>query len=104
MGLGPQLYMVWFVVLLFSWVSAGIHVKHRQSNGIRLSLASVLGGLMSWTLVSAYIGWCEIDGYARSAGFALSLMIGIAGILFVTLSGLKLKSSRKEHHSKKDLP
>ncbi len=104
MGLGPQVYMVWFVVLLSSWASAGIHIKRRQSNGIRLSVASVFGGLMAWTLVSAYIGVCELDGYARSTGFAVSLVIGIAGILLVTWSGLKLKSSRKDHESKKDLP
>ncbi len=59
---------------------------------------------MSWALVSAYMGVCELDGYARSTGFAGSLVIGIVGISFVIWSGLKLKSSRKEHDSKKDLP
>ena len=93
MGLGPYVYLAWFGFVLSSVVIAAVHLIRSPTRGIGCALAAVAGSLLSWALVSAYIGVCELDSYATSKAFAVSLFIGAAGIGLFVFSGIRLKQT-----------
>lgn len=94
MGLGPQVYMAWFAVVAAAMVVAVIHLV-RKPRSVVLALSATLGALLSWGLVSAYIGACEIDGYAGSKGFAASLAVGNAGLALFVCSCARVRQRLK---------
>jgi len=94
MGWGPWVYMIWCAVMLASLAVAALHVWRRRSRGVGPALTAVVGALLSWWLVSAYIGACEIDRYAASAAFPASLIVGLAGLALVARSCMGLRKHR----------
>lgn len=93
MGLGPYIYLVWFVLVLASLAVTGVLLMRRQSRGLRHSLFAVAGALLCWAFVSAYSGACEIPGYIDSMAFAISMAIGLAGIVLFVLGCRALKGT-----------
>ena len=93
MKLGLYAYLAWFVVLLVALAVAGIHWVRRQSQGLGSSLAAILGAVLSWGLVSATIGVCEMKDYAGTTAFAVSLLIGFAGLILLAWSCTRLKKN-----------
>ena len=89
--MGPYVYMAWFGVLIAAFIVAVIHLVRKRFRGVVLALSVTFGALLSWALVSAYIGVCEIDGYAGSRAFVASLAVGIVGVALFVLSCMKLK-------------
>lgn len=53
--------------------------------------ATILGALLSWAFISAYIGAVEIPGYTGTVAFAVSLLLGAAGLALLAASCLKLR-------------
>ncbi len=90
MGLGPYLFIAWAGVFLASLSIAGVHLVRRRLQGVGAALAAVTGALLSWALMVAYIGACEIDGYAGGRAFMVFLAVGIAGVALLTLSCIRL--------------
>jgi len=79
-------------VIFFAWVAVmssalggAIAVCARSGvKGLKSAFLQVLGGLLMIAFVSAFIGFNEIDGYARSIPFWASLALGSIGMaLFV---------------------
>jgi len=93
MELGPVVYILWLVVLLASLIIAGVHISRKKLHGLTRAATLVFGALMTWALVSAYIGAQEIDNYSRSKPFAWSLAIGAAGVVLLVASVLRIKKS-----------
>ena len=93
MGLGPYVYVGWFVVLLAALVVAVLHLVRGRPQRASSALAAVMGGLLSWLLVSAYIGACEMKDYAGTRAFSVSLVIGMAGLLLLAWSCTRLKNN-----------
>jgi hypothetical protein len=69
--IGPQIMIIVPVAIV-----AGIVLAFRRSF---LSLVC-FGYPFTFGLVSAYIGCAEIDDYARTAAFAISIVIGTVGV------------------------
>lgn len=94
MGLGPYLYMGWLVVLLASLAVAGVHLVRERPHKVKSALAALFGGLLSWMLISAYVGAREMKDYAGTLAFWVSLGLGIAGLLLLAWSCTRLKKNR----------
>lgn len=89
--MGVYVYMVWFSVVFASFVVAGIHLGRRRLKGLVFAFAAVIGSLLTWAFVSAWIGVLEIDGYEGSMAFMISIAVGAAGVAFLVLSCLGLR-------------
>jgi hypothetical protein len=83
-------YMIWFGVVIASLVVAGIHLFRWRLKGLGLAIAAPFGALLSWMLLSAHIGALEINGYAGSPPFVISIFVGILGISLFAFSCLAL--------------
>jgi hypothetical protein len=57
------------------------------------ALAAVTGSLLTWMLVSAYVGTCEMKDYPGTLAFWVSLGLGIAGLLLLAWSCTRLKKN-----------
>jgi|TARA_B100001093_G_scaffold341422_1_gene326149 hypothetical protein len=68
--IGPQIMIIVPVAIV-----GGIIFAFRRSF---ISLVC-FGYPLTFGLVSAYIGYVEIDGYTRTASFAISMVIGLVG-------------------------
>ena len=102
MGLGLYVCLAWFTLVLASLAIAGLHLARRRFEGVAASLAAVMGALLCFGFVSAYIGVCERSGYAGSRPFMVSVALGIAGLVLFALSCLQLRGSsrvRKERRT-----
>ena len=73
--IGPQIMVIVPVAIV-----AGVVLAIRRSF---LSLVC-FGYPFTFGLVSALVGYAEIDGYERTAAFAVSVVIGMAGVSLMT--------------------
>ncbi|MCK5718730.1 MAG: hypothetical protein KAH84_02135 [Thiomargarita sp.] len=102
------IYGIWFIIILSSLIIAKTHLARNQFqtswivlktimgtivSTLWIAFSSIIGAIMSWGLVSVYIGIYKIDGYMGSITFIISLIIGTIGIILFTLSCIALKRS-----------
>lgn len=91
MGLGPFFYLMWFAIMLASLVVAVMHLFRSQRYSWLFAVTAVTGGLMSWALISAYIGAEELKGYVGSWAFYIPVGIGVFGLALFAHSFSRLR-------------
>lgn len=91
MGLGPYFYLAWFVLVALALLVSVLHLVKKGWRGLGHATATILGALLSWAFISAYIGAVEIPGYTGTVAFAVSLLLGAAGLALLAASCLKLR-------------
>jgi|GEM_PF-2900212 len=72
--------VAWFGVLLLAIAGAVMVCVRQRFKGVLAGGLMVVGGLLTFGFVSGIIGLYELDGYAGTAGFWLSMLIGLAGM------------------------
>ena len=88
-------YLAWFGLLIASIVVAILIISKRGAAGVGWASCTILGALLSWAWPSAVIGLYEIDDYASSAGFMISLAIGVVGIAMFGIGCLDLRRRKR---------
>ena len=89
--LGTYIYLFWFMLLLVSMVIATLHIIRRTLKNVIFGLAAPLGAFFSWGLISAWIGYMELDDYMADKQFLIALTIGLSGQAVFLMSCFKLK-------------
>jgi len=97
MGLGPLVYLMWFAVMLASLVIAVMHLIRSQRHCWWFALSAVIGGLLSWALIFAYIGAEELKGYIGSWAFYTPVAIGVFGLVLFAYSFLQLRQAPRKN-------
>jgi len=83
---GPQIVVVASVALLAAIILAFFRSP--------LSLVCI-GYVLSYGLLCAYIGYCEIPGYVWTLSFAIASMIGVVGVSMVAFGLWKSLPDRR---------
>lgn len=90
--MGIFLYLAWIVVILSALIIALVLVVRRGLGGVGHAAIVLLGALLMWAFLSAGIGIMDIDNYATSTSFIISIFIGIMGLCFIYLGARGLRS------------